>query len=121
MQSGDVLVWASRGGKTDELFPILDICQRNLGDRNGITERPESELAKESDIILPIRVTEETDKYNCQGTSSFVAVTAVFDALQAAVIEETDIRMNSLLDCQEGAVGKDLWKNGKFGNKNKVK
>ncbi|MBO4791521.1 MAG: SIS domain-containing protein, partial [Clostridia bacterium] len=24
---GDVFVWASRGGKTDELFPIVDTCR----------------------------------------------------------------------------------------------
>ena len=46
MQSGDVLVWASRGGKTDELFPILDICHKKSVTIIGITERPESELAK---------------------------------------------------------------------------
>ena len=27
LKEGDVLVWASRGGKTDELFSILDICR----------------------------------------------------------------------------------------------
>ncbi len=109
MQSGDVLAWASRGGKTDELFPILDICHKKSVTVIGITERPESELAKESDIILPIRVTEETDKYNCQGTSSFVAVTAVFDALQAAVIEETGYQNEQFaLIHPGGAVGKRL-------------
>ena len=109
MQSGDVLVWASRGGKTDELFPILDICHKKSVTVIGITERPESELAKESDIILPIRVTEETDKYNCQGTSSFVAVTAVFDAFQAAVIEETGYQNEQFaLIHPGGAVGKRL-------------
>ena len=108
-QSGVVLVWASRGGKTDELFPILDICHKKSVTVIGITERPESELAKESDIILPIRVTEETDKYNCQGTSSFVAVTAVFDALQAAVIEETGYQNEQFaLIHPGGAVGKRL-------------
>lgn len=109
MQSGDVLVWASRGGKTDELFPILDICHKKSVTVIGITERPESELAKESDIILPIRVTEETDKYNCQGTSSFVAVTVVCDALQAAVIELTGYQNEQFaLIHPGGAVGKRL-------------
>lgn len=86
-----------RGSKTDELFPILDICHKKQVTVIGITEKTESELAKQSDIILPIRITEETDKYNCQGTSSFVAVTAVCDALQAALIEVTGYQKNSLL------------------------
>ena len=28
LQDGDVMVFASRGGKTKELLPILDICKR---------------------------------------------------------------------------------------------
>ena len=52
MQSGDVLVWASRGGKTDELFPILDICHKKSVTVIGITERPESELAKGINAII---------------------------------------------------------------------
>ena len=30
LQEGDVMVFASRGGKTKELLPILDICKKNL-------------------------------------------------------------------------------------------
>ena len=46
MQSGDVLVWASRGGKTDELFPILDICHKKSVTIIGITESRNQNLPK---------------------------------------------------------------------------
>lgn len=63
MQSGDVLVWASRGGKTDELFPILDICHKKSVTVIGITERPGNQNLPKSQILyFLIRVTEETGK-----------------------------------------------------------
>lgn len=109
VQNGDVMVWASRGGKTDELFPIIDICRKKGATIIGITENASSPLAAKSDIVLPMKVTAETDKYNSQGTSSFVALAAIFDALQAAIIEETDYKNEQFaLIHPGGAVGKHL-------------
>ena len=89
LQEGDVMVFASRGGKTAELLPILDICKKKKAITICITENIESPLAQGSDIVLPITICRETDKYNSQGTSSFAVTNAVADALQAALIEET--------------------------------
>ena len=109
LQKGDVLVWASRGGKTDELFKILEICRAKESLIIGITENLSSPLAERSDIVIPMKVTAETDKYNSQGTSSFVALSAVFDALQTAVLEETDYKIEEFaLNHPGGAVGKRL-------------
>ena len=109
LQKGDVLVWASRGGKTDELFKILEICRTKESLIIGVTENLSSPLAERSDILIPMKVTVETDKYNSQGTSSFVALSAVFDALQTAVLEETNYRNEEFaLNHPGGAVGKRL-------------
>jgi len=89
LQNGDVLVLASRGGKTAELMPIIDIARKKGASIISVTENTESPMAKLSDVTLPIKVYSEVDRYNAQGTSSFAAVSAVFDALQAAVMEET--------------------------------
>ena len=106
LQNGDVLVWASRGGKTDELFKILEICRAKESLIIGITENLSSPLAERSDIVIPMKVTAETDKYNSQGTSSFVALSAVFDALQTAVLEETDYKNEEFaLNHPGGSVG----------------
>ena len=35
-----------------------------------------------------MKIKKESDKYNSQGTSSFVALSSIFDALQVALIEE---------------------------------
>jgi D-arabinose 5-phosphate isomerase GutQ len=109
IQKGDVLVWASRGGKTDELFAIIDICHAKEGIVIGITENTSSPLAEKSDIVVPMKVTSETDRYNSQGTSSFTALAAVFDALQTAIIEETNYKNEQFaLIHPGGAVGKRL-------------
>ena len=75
----------------------------------GVTENLSSPLAAMSDIVLPMKVTTETDRYNSQGTSSFTALAAVFDALQTAVLEETGYRNEQFaLIHPGGAVGKRL-------------
>lgn len=89
LQPGDVLVTASRGGKTTELLPLIDIARKKNASVISITENICSLMAQASDITLPILVAREADRYNAQGTSSFVALSAVFDALQVAVMEET--------------------------------
>ena len=109
LQEGDVMVWASRGGKTDELFKILEICHVKKVTVIGVTENLASPLADMSDIVIPMVVTSETDRYNSQGTTSFTALAAVFDALQTAVIEETGYKNEQFaLIHPGGAVGKRL-------------
>lgn len=109
IQNGDVLVWVSRGGKTDELFTIIDMCHTKGAIVIDITENLSSLFAQKSDIVVSMKVTLETDKYNSQGTSSFIALAAVFDALQTAVIEETNYKNEQFALVQPaGAVGKRL-------------
>lgn len=109
MKKGDVMLLVSRGGKTDELLTILDVCKQKGATIIGVTENLESPLALEADIVLAMKVTKECDKYNCQGTTSFAVTNAIFDALQAAVIEYTGYqKMDFALIHPGGAVGKRL-------------
>ena len=110
MQPGDVFVAASRGGKTAELVPIMEIAAKKGVSVITVTENLSSPMAKLSDVVVPMRVHREVDKYNLQGTSSFVALAAVFDALQAAVMEETGFRgdIQFGLIHPGGAVGQKL-------------
>ena len=109
LQAGDVIVLASRGGKTDELMPIADVCKRKGVTVIGVTENLASPLAEKSDIVLAMKVTRECDKYNCQGTTSFAVTSAIFDALQTALVEYTGYqKMDFALIHPGGAVGKRL-------------
>lgn len=65
-----VMLLASRGGKTKELLPIVDICKKKGVTIITVTENLESPLAQQADIVLKQHVNRETDKYNCQGTTS---------------------------------------------------
>lgn len=109
MQKGDVMLLASRGGKTDELMPIADICKRKGVTVIGVTENLESPLAEKSDIVLAMKVTKECDPYNCQGTTSFAVTCAIFDALQTGVMLKTGFQNEQFAVIHpHGAVGKRL-------------
>lgn len=89
LKKGDVMLFASRGGKTAELMPILDICKAKGVKVITVTENLSSPLAQGSDVVIKQYVNRETDKYNCQGTTSTTALIMIFHALQTALIEET--------------------------------
>ncbi len=109
VQEGDVIVLASRGGKTAELMPIMRIAKEKKAIVVGITENMNSPLAQESTIVIPMKIEKESDKYNSQSTASFVALSAIFDALQVALIEETGyVNEQFALIHPGGAVGERL-------------
>ncbi len=109
LKKGDVMVVASRGGKTAELMPIIDICRKKEVFVIAVTEDLQSPMAEQADLVLAMKVGRESDRYNSQGTSSFAALSALFDALQVAVLEETDYQNEQFaLIHPGGAVGQRL-------------
>ena len=109
LKQGDVMVFASRGGKTKELLPIMDICKTKGVKIITITENLELPLAQGADVVLKQFVTRETDKYNSQGTTSTTALCVIFHALQAALVEETGYQEGQFaLIHPGGAVGERL-------------
>ncbi len=89
LKKDDVMLFASRGGKTAELIPIIDICKKKGVKVITVTENFDSPLAKEADAVLKQYVNRETDKHNMQGTTSTTSLIVIFHALQTALIEET--------------------------------
>ncbi|MBE6590077.1 MAG: SIS domain-containing protein [Ruminococcaceae bacterium] len=109
LQKGDVMVFASRGGKTGELLPIMRICKEKGVHIITVTENLTSPLAEGADVVLKQYVNRETDKYNSQGTTSSTALCMIFHALQTALIEETDYKNEQFaLIHPGGAVGERL-------------
>ena len=109
LQKGDVMIFASRGGKTKELLPIVDICKAKGVKIISVTENLESPLALAADVVLKQHVNRETDKWNAQGTTSTTALCMIFHALQAAVIEQTGYQAEQFaLIHPGGAVGERL-------------
>lgn len=109
LKAGDVMVFASRGGKTKELLPILDICKAKGVKVITITENLESPLALGADVVIKQHVNRETDKYNAQGTTSSTSLAVIFHMLQTALIEETGyLNEQFALIHPGGAVGERL-------------
>ncbi len=109
LQPGDVMVFASRGGKTRELLPIVEICKAKGVHIIAVTENLDSPLAKASEVVLKQHVNRETDKWNAQGTTSTTALCVIFHALQAAVIEQIGYKAEQFaLIHPGGAVGERL-------------
>ena len=109
LQAGDVMLFASRGGKTKELLPIVDICKAKGVKIITVTENLESPLATAADVVIKQHVNRETDKWNAQGTTSTTALCMIFHALQAAIIEQTGYQAEQFaLIHPGGAVGERL-------------
>ena len=109
LKEGDVMVFASRGGKTAELLPIMEICKKKGVHIITVTENLDSPLAKGANVVLKQYVNRETDKYNAQGTTSSTALCMIFHSLQTALIEETDYQNEQFaLIHPGGAVGERL-------------
>lgn len=109
LQKGDVCVFASRGGKTKELLPILEICKKKDVRIISITENLQSPLSECADVVIKQYVNRETDKYNCQGTTSSTALAVIFHVLQTALMEEMDFKNEQFAVVHPGgAVGERI-------------
>ncbi len=109
LKKDDVMIMVSRGGKTAELLPIISVCNKKGATLIAVTENMEGTLAKCADIILPLKIERESDKYNYMATASYVATIGIFDALLAALMEETDYKREMFgLIHPGGAVGEML-------------
>ena len=103
------MVLASRGGKTKELLTLVDICKKKDIKIITITENLDSPLATEADVVLKQYVNRETDKYNCQGTTSSTSLAVIFHVLQTMLIEETGFLNEQFAVVHpHGAVGERL-------------
>ncbi|MBQ7254233.1 MAG: SIS domain-containing protein [Bacteroidales bacterium] len=109
MKKGDVVVMVSRGGKTAELLPIIDVCNKKGVTLIGVTENLDSILAQKSQIVVPMKIERESDCLNTMATTSYVVTIALFDAMLNALMVMTDYTLEQFaLIHPGGAVGAKL-------------
>ncbi len=89
LKKEDVMVMVSRGGKTSELLPVIDVCNKKGAVLIVVTENLDSLLGKNADIVLPIKIEKKSDPTGLMATSSFMVTVALFDALLSALIVRT--------------------------------
>lgn len=108
-KAGDAMIFASRGGKTKELLPILEICKTKDVKVISITENLDSPLAKGADVVIKQYVNKECDRYNAQGTTSTTSLCMISHAIQTAILEETNFQIEQFAVTHPGgAVGERL-------------
>lgn len=108
-KAGDAMIFASRGGKTKELLPILEICKTKGVKIISITENLDSPLAKGADVVIKQYVNKECDRYNAQGTTSTTSLCMISHAIQTAILEETNFQIEQFAVTHPGgAVGERL-------------
>ena len=109
LKKDDVMIMVSRGGKTAELLPIINVCNKKGATLIAVTENLDSPLAKCADIVVPLKIERESDKLGVMATSSYIATIALFDAMLCALIEETNYTKEQFgLIHPGGAVGELL-------------
>lgn len=87
VQQGDVAILFSKGGGTIELRNLLPSLKAKKVTLITATENPDSPLARESNLVLKIKVEREADSFNMLATTSTMAVVAVFDAICIVLME----------------------------------
>lgn len=109
LKTGDVMILASRGGKTAELLPMLDVCKKKGIFVIVITANTSSILAKGADVVIKQYVNRETDRDNAQGTTSTTSLYVLCHLLQTALIEVTGYsKQQFAVNHPGGAVGERL-------------
>ncbi len=109
VQKDDILILLSKGGHTKELDEMVGPCKERGAFLIAVTENEESYLAKESDLMLNIRVAREPDEYNVLATGSIIGTLAVFDAIAIAISRLKGFSEKGFLKIHPGGdVGKRL-------------
>lgn len=89
LQPGDIFILISKGGNTSELTQMIPACKTKKGILIGVSENPDSVIAKEADIYLKVKVEKEPCRFNMLATASTLAVISTFDAICIALMQYT--------------------------------
>ena len=106
---GDVVVIITKGGQTPALLDYVGPCLHQGATLIAVTEDPESEIAKASQIVLKIKVDREACPWGLVATTSTLAVMAVWDAIILSTMEHSGFTKEDFLRIHAGgAVGVKL-------------
>jgi arabinose-5-phosphate isomerase len=89
---GDVVVALSNSGETEEMLAILPPLKRIGVPILLITGKLQSTLARQSEVVLDVSVSEEACPLNLAPTTSTTAALAMGDALAMALLELRQLR-----------------------------
>lgn len=88
VSDGDVILTLSYSGETEELIRILPSLARFDVGKIAMTGNTTSSLAKASDVVLDVSVSQEACPHNLAPTASTTVMLALGDALAMVLLEE---------------------------------
>lgn len=105
----DVAILISKSGESDELLALLSHLKGFRVQTIAITGGATSALARNSDVVLDARVTEEACPHDLAPTTSTTAALALGDALAVALLQEKGFRREDFARLHPGgALGRKL-------------
>ncbi len=106
---GDVVIAISNSGKTKEILDIIPVVKRLGLKLIALTGNKNSELAKKSDVVLDVSVTQEACPLGLAPTSSTTVALVMGDALAMALLKKKGFKRDDFaLVHPAGSLGKRL-------------
>lgn len=106
---GDVILALSDSGETNEMITLLPHVKKRASQVIAMTGKPQSTLAKHSDIVLDTHVLEEACPLRLAPTSSSTNMLALGDALAMVLLEERGFQTADFAELHPGgSLGKYL-------------
>ncbi|TDR18442.1 KpsF/GutQ family sugar-phosphate isomerase [Marinicella litoralis] len=107
--SGDLILAISNSGETEEVLTILPLIKRMGAKLISMTGKPNSNLAKNSNVHLDISVTEEACPLGLAPTASTTATLVMGDALAVTLLEMRGFTKEDFaMSHPAGSLGKKL-------------
>jgi arabinose-5-phosphate isomerase len=100
----DVLIALSNSGETAEVLALLPYLKRLNIAIIALTGRPQSTLAKNSDVVIDVSVGEEACPMGLAPTASTTAALAMGDALAIALLQKRGIKEDDFARFHPGGV-----------------
>jgi len=109
INDGDVVLALSYSGETEELLRVLPAIKRFRVTIIALTGNPKSQLARYSDLVLPLRVAKEACPFNLAPTSTTTATLTLGDALAMCVLEARGFKQTDYAKLHPaGAIGRTM-------------
>lgn len=109
LSANDVVIAISNSGETSELVSLLPSIKRIRVPIIAITNKPDSSLAKFSDVVLPLGVKQEACSLGLAPTTSTTATLVLGDALAIALLDAKGFTAEDFAFSHPGgALGKRL-------------
>ena len=109
LKCNDVLIALSKGGETIEVNYLAGVAKKRGTKVIGLTEKPDSELGRISDICLKVVAPDGVDPYGMIATGSSLVNSAFGDALCVVLLKLRGYSQSEFSETHPGgAVGKKI-------------